>query len=147
MDHHILDQPSAPADQHKCNRCRKMLPIAVFPRKPSLIRTKRCLPCTEHEAMLRAGRKARKANNVTDTANIDPVTNSTKSKPQNPKKEPPTISLPEMVSLLETSRGEAFDFEAYVALPMDTFSPGLSLRDQAFVLRDMIYKSSKYRFK
>jgi hypothetical protein len=80
-----------------------------------------------------------------DKENIDPGTSSLKT--QISKKLPPTINLSEIMTLLEESRNEAFDLDAYVTLPVDTFSEDLALSDHTFAIQDMIYKSSKYHFK
>ncbi|KIJ23177.1 hypothetical protein M422DRAFT_276301, partial [Sphaerobolus stellatus SS14] len=95
-------------DTQRCNRCHKWLPLELFPRKASLVRTKRCKPCTDHEVHLQLKRKARNAGVVASKENIDPGQGTAKSKLSEVAKKIPTIRLINMESLLEAHRDEAF---------------------------------------
>jgi hypothetical protein len=115
-----------------------------------LERTKRCLPCTDHEATLQAARKGREHGNkeYIDPSVIEGSAGITKAPVlKGSKRQPPTISLSDMDDLLQRSSNEAFQFEAFVTEPGDNSTSIETSNDRAFKLHDFILRSTKYQFK
>ena len=143
---------TSPSTQ-KCNRCHQVLPIEDFPLKPSLVRTKRCSPCTirakEQDAIRKGTGPSTNKNIVPSVNNSELGTLDVKMQPQICANKPyMTITLQQMIELLQKNSKENFKLEAFVIVPSDSAcATEESTREKAKALRDVIYEASEYHFK